>query len=282
MKAFNNTLVLGGTGKTGSRIVSRLTAMGRPVRIGSRSAAIPFDWDNSATWSPALQTMDAVYISFQPDVAVPGAVQTIQAFVKKAVEAGVQKLVLLSGRGEKEAQECEKIVMAAGVGWTIVRASWFCQNFSESHMLEPILAGYVALPAGQIGEPFIDADDIADVAVAALTEEKHNGNIYEVTGPRLLTFREAIAEIADATGKDIHYEEITIEEYAAMLATHGVPDDVTSLIAYLFSEVLDGRNALVTDGVERALGRQATDFSAYVKKTIGTAVWDHIPLDKKE
>ena len=282
MKAFNNTLVLGGTGKTGSRIVSRLTAMDRRVRIGSRTAAIPFDWENPATWSPALQGMDAVYISYQPDLAVPGAASTIQAFVKKAVESGVQQLILLSGRGEPEAQECEKIVMAAGVEWTIVRASWFCQNFSESHMLEPIVAGYVALPAGETSEPFIDADDIADVAVAALTEEKHNGNIYEVTGPRLLTFREAIAAIANAAGKNIHYEEITIEEYAAMLATHGVPDDVSSLIAYLFSEVMDGRNARITDGVERALGRRATDFSAYIKKTITTGVWDQIAVGKKE
>ena len=273
MKENSRTLVLGGTGKTGSRITSRLREMGRTVRIGSRSAVIPFDWDDPGTWEPVLKDMDVVYISFQPDLAVQGAVQAIHAFAAKAVESGVQKLVLLSGRGEPEAQECEKVIMGGGVSWTIVRASWFCQNFSESYMLEPILAGHVALPAGDIKEPFVDADDIADVAVAALTEEGHDGKVYEITGPRLLTFKEAIDSIAAAMGKSIHYQEVIMKEYAAILAKHGVPDFLVSLVSYLFSEVLDGRNAYVTDGVEQALGRKATDFSEYVGKTVATGIW---------
>jgi len=276
MKTYNKTLVSGGTGKTGSRIVSRLTQMGRSLQIGSRSAAIPFDWENESTWAGALKGVDAVYISFQPDLAVPGAVDVIRHFTSKAVALGVKKLVLLSGRGEPEAQECEKVVMGAGVDWTIVRASWFCQNFSESHMLEPILMGHVALPVNDIGEPFIDTDDIADVAVAALTEDGHDGQVYEVTGPRLLSFKEAVAEIAAAIGKPIQYQQVTPEEYSAMLAAHGVPAEVISLIAYLFTEVLDGRNAVITDGVERALGRKATDFSDYISKTAKTGVWNQV------
>lgn len=270
------TLVLGGTGKTGSRVVSRLTQLGYPVRIGSRSAVVPFDWEDVTTWDAVLEDMEAVYVTFQPDLAVPGAGNAIREFAAKAVAAGVKRLVLLSGRGELEAQECEKIIMATGVDWTIVRASWFCQNFSESHMLEPILAGHVALPAGNIGEPFVDTDDIADVVVVALTEEGHVGEIYEVTGPRLLTFEEAVGSIAAAMGRSIQYEWVSIEAYSAMLAVHGVPDGVISLIAYLFSEVLDGRNAMVTDGVERALGRKATDFSGYIQKTMATGVWNPI------
>ena len=267
------TLVLGGTGKTGSRVVQRLTERGWPVRIGSRSADPAFDWLDEATWGPVLQGVDAVYIAFQPDLAVPGAVAIIQSFVKMAVETGIRKLVLLSGRGEPEAEACEQIVMNAGVDWTILRASWFNQNFSESYLLEPILAGYVTLPVGNVAEPFIDVDDIAEVAVAALTENGHTGQLYELTGPRLLTFEEAVGEIARATGRSIQYEPISMSAYAAMLREYRIPEEFVALLTYLFTEVLDGRNASLADGVERALGRKPTDFSDYVRKTAITGVW---------
>jgi uncharacterized protein YbjT (DUF2867 family) len=281
MKTNNNTqktLVLGGTGKTGSRVVNGLKKLGWPVRIGSRTADIPFDWQNKDTWKPVLEGMDAVYISFQPDLAVPGAVETIRLFTSMAMESAVKKIVLLSGRGEPEAQECEKVLMSTDTDWTIVRASWFSQNFNESHLLEPILAGYVALPAGNVGEPFIDADDIADVAVAALTQDGHRHQLYEVTGPGLLTFKEAIEAIAGAAGRPVQYQQVTVAEYTAMLTLHGVPEDIIWLLNYLFSEVLDGRNAYVTDGVERALGRKATNFSTYVKKAIATGAWNEATM----
>src|SRR5262245_4609482 len=157
-------LVLGGTGKTGRRIVERLTARNVPVRVGSRSATPRFEWEKPETWPAAVSDVDSVYISFYPDLAVPGAVDVIRAFTRTAVTGGVRRLVLLSGRGEHEAERCEEIVRAAGAQWTILRASWFAQNFSESYLLDPILAGEVVLPAGRVGEPFVDADDIADVA----------------------------------------------------------------------------------------------------------------------
>lgn len=259
-------LVTGSTGKTGSRIAARLQDKGYSIRPGSRKAPIPFDWEDSSTWAPALQGITAVYISFQPDLAVPGADTTIAAFCAAAVAAGVQKLVLLSGRGEPEAERCEQAVINAGASWTIVRASWFMQNFSESYMVEPIQAGFVALPVGEVGEPFVDADDIADVAVAALTTAGHAGQLYEVTGPALLTFREAVSAIATITGKPIGYEAIPIDAYTTQLALHGVPPEVTGLLAYLFTEVLDGRNANTADGVERALGRKPGSFDEYLQK----------------
>ena len=269
------TLVLGGTGKTGSRVVQRLTERGWPVRIGSRSADPAFDWLDEATWKPALQDVDAVYITFQPDLALPGAVAIIQSFVKMAVETGIRKLVLLSGRGEPEAEVCEQIVMNSGVDyWTILRASWFNQNFSESYLLEPILAGYVTLPVYHVAEPFIDVDDIAEVAVAALTENGHSGQLYELTGPRLLTFEEAVGEIARATGRSIQYAPISMSAYAAMLREYSIPEEFVALLTYLFTEVLDGRNASLTDDVERALGRKPTDFVEYVRKTATTGVWN--------
>jgi uncharacterized protein YbjT (DUF2867 family) len=269
----NKILVLGSTGKTGSRVAKRLIEMGLHVRMGSRSASPAFDWDDANTWIPSLQNIDAVYISFQPDLALPGAVETIRSFAKTAADWGVKKLVLLSGRGEVEALQCERAVIDAGLAYTIVRASWFSQNFSEGNFLGPILEGYVQLPAGDVGEPFIDVDDIADVAVAALTDDKHNAQIYEVTGPRLLTFREAVEEISKVTGKTVQYQEIPMTAYAGALSAYGLPNEVIQLITYLFTEVLDGRNASVADGVERALGRKPVDFTQYAIKTAATGLW---------
>lgn len=272
-KNAETILVLGSTGKTGSRVAKRLQRSGYSVRMGSRKADIPFDWEDPKTWPAVLSDISGVYIAFQPDIAVPGADKTIEAFSKMAVEKGVGKLVLLSGRGEPEAEQCEKIVMAAGTDWTIVRASWFMQNFNEGQMLAPILAGHVALPVGDVGEPFVDADDIADVAVAALTEEGHSQQVYEVTGPALLSFREAVNEIAAATGRQIQYEQISIEEYAAVLEMYGVPREVVGLLTYLFTEVLDGRNENITNGVERALGRKPNDFKTFVNKAAAQGIW---------
>ena len=194
------TLVLGGTGKTGRRVVERLLSRGVPTRIASRTTNPSFDWDDPSTWDATVNGVTAAYISYAPDLAIPGATDTIRAFVERAVERGVQRLVLLSGRGEEEAQMCEHIVQRAGIEWTVVRASWFNQNFSEGEFLDMVLAGQITLPAGDIAEPFVDVNDIADVAVAALTEDGHDGQVYELTGPRLLTFAEAVEEIASASG----------------------------------------------------------------------------------
>lgn len=268
------TLVLGGTGKTGRKVTERLQKMNADIRIGSRSASPAFDWEDKSTWGAALDGIDQVYISFQPDLAAPEATAAISALTKSAADAGVKKLVLLSGRGEEEAQQCEQIVMASGLDWTIVRASFFNQNFSESFLVDSVAAGYVVLPVGDMREPFIDTDDIADVAVAALTDTKHSRKVYEVTGPRLLTFGEAVREIAEATNREIVYQEVPIVEYEAMLTKYHVPSDVIALLKYLFTEVMDGRNEYLSDGVEEALGRKPTDFSDFVRKTIGTGIWN--------
>jgi uncharacterized protein YbjT (DUF2867 family) len=272
-KNKNKTLVIGSMGKTGRRVVEKLTKLGWPVQGASRSSNPKFDWNDSTTWKPALKGIKSVYISFQPDLAIPGSVPIIQRFTETAVAQGVEQLVLLSGRGEVEAQLCEEVVIRSGVDWTIARASWFNQNFDEGNFLEAVKAGHVALPAGDIGEPFVDADDIADVAVAALTEEGHSRKIYEVTGPRLLTFRQAVEEIARATGRPITFEKIPMDAYAAALSEYGLPADVISLITYLFTEVLDGRNESITDGVEKALGRKPKDFSEFAKKAAAEGVW---------
>lgn len=266
-------LVLGGGGKTGRRVAERLTARGIPIRLGSRSGAPPFDWENPAAWPAALEGASAVYITYYPDLAVPGAPQAVRALSEAALKNGVRRLVLLSGRGEEEAQRAEQELQSSGADWTIVRASWFAQNFSEGFFLDALQSGELALPVGAIGEPFIDADDIADVAVAALTDETHIGQLYEVTGPRLLTFAEAVAEISNASGRMFRYREVTPERYAAMLAAQNVPADFSAFLMYLFTTVLDGRNAQVTDGVRRALGRAPGDFADFARKSAAAGIW---------
>ena len=215
--------------------------------------------------------MESVYISYYPDLAAPGAVRS---FADLAVEAGVGRLVFLSGRGEEGDRRAELAVQAAVAAWMIVRCSWFSQNFSENYLLEPILSGEVVLPAGDIPEPFVDAEDIADVAVAALTEDGHAGQLYELTGPRLLTLEEAVGEISWAAGREIRYVPISVQEYSSMLVEHDVPAEFVWLLTYLFSEVLDSSNAHLTDGVRRALGRGPRDFSDYAREAAATGVWD--------
>lgn len=273
----NKILVIGGKGKTGSRVVQLLNEKPNiTIRLGSRSSEIPFDWEKPETWSLALKDIDSVYITFQPDLAIPSAPETIQNFTLLATKLGVEKMVLLSGRGEKEAQICEEIVKATAQKWTIVRASWFNQNFSESIFLEPLLAGFVALPQANVLEPFIDANDIAEVVTEALLNDKHNGQTYELTGPRLLSFEQAVSEIAKVIKKEIVFESLTVEKYINMLREYQVPEDEIWLINYLFSEVMDGRNSSTTNDIEKVLGRKATDFSEYVIETAKTGVWNEV------
>ena len=276
------TLVLGGTGKTGRRVAARLEARGLPVRVGSRSGQPPFDWENLDTWAAALEGVESVYVSYYPDIAIPGAPEAVRSFAELAVQSGVRRLVLLSGRGEEEAQRAEQALREvsdeAGVEWTIVRCAWFMQNFDEYFFLEPILSGEVALPSGDVPEPFVDAEDIADVAVAALTEDGHAGQLYELTGPRLLTFAEAVEEISLASGREIRYVRISAEQFTSALRRDGVPPEVIELLTYLFTEVLDGRNARLTDGVRRALGREPRDFADYAREAAATGTWDGGPV----
>jgi uncharacterized protein YbjT (DUF2867 family) len=270
----STVLVLGATGKTGRRVVQRLQARGVPTRVGSRTAEPPFDWEDHATWAPALRGVAAAYVTYYPDLAVPGAPEAVDAFARLAAEHGVQRLVLLSGRGEEEAQRSEEVLKEAGIDWTILRSSWFDQNFSEGFLLDSVLDGVVALPVGGVREPFVHADDLADMAVVALTEDGHTGQLYEVTGPRLLSFGDVVREIAEATGREVRFETVPMEAFEAELGQQGLSADEAWLVTYLFSEVFDGRNESLTDGVQRALGREPRDFADYVRDAAATGVWD--------
>lgn len=269
-----NYLIIGGTGKTGRKVVKSLQLLNQNVKIGSRSATPVFDWNHPDTYEKALEGIDKVYITYQPDLAVPGALMAVDKLIKIAKNKGVKKVVLLSGKGEKEAQLCEQLVMHSGLDYTIVRASWFNQNFSESFLLEPIKQGVVALPQAKIKVPFVDTDDIADVVVEALLHNTHNGKMYQLTGARTLTFKDVISEISTVTNKKIEFIPITIGEYVEDLKEHGIPDDFVWLIEYLFTEVLGNPEvSQISNDIEKVLRRKPKDFSEYVKETAATGIW---------
>lgn len=271
------TLVTGGTGTTGRRVVQRLAARGAQVRVASRHSACVLDWDDPGTWDPALAGVTRAYLAYAPDLAVPGAAETVAAFTRCAATAGVRRVVLLSGRGEPGARAAERAVRAvaddAGLELTVLRCSWFVQNFTEGQFAPSLRAGELALPVGDVLEPFLDADDVADAAVAALVEDGHAGRTYELTGPRALGFADAVRECADAMGRPVTFRPVTPAGFRAALAADGVPADVLDLLAHLFTEVLDGRNSRTTDGVQQVLGRPPADLAGTVRRSAAAGCW---------
>jgi uncharacterized protein YbjT (DUF2867 family) len=266
-------LIIGGAGKTGGRVNTLLKARGIATRPVSRSTSPSFDWNRPEGWAAALDGVSAAYVTYQPDLAVDGSSEAIAELTRLAREKGLERVVLLSGRGEPGAQRAEAVLQASGVPWTCVRASWFDQNFSESYLLDGVLAGEIALPAGSIPEPFIDVDDIADVVVAALTDERHANRLYEVTGPRSLTFQQAVEEISRATRRPIRYMQLSPDDFVTSMRAYA-PEEIVQLLHELFTVVLDGRNSQVAHGVQDALGRPARDFSDYVHRTAASGVWN--------
>ncbi|RYH06207.1 NAD(P)H-binding protein [Tropicimonas sp. IMCC6043] len=268
-------LVIGATGKTGSRVAAKLEAKGLPVRRGSRHSSTPFDWEAPETWAAALAGIGAAYVTYFPDLAFPGAVEKLESLCETAKDAGVDHLVLLSGRGEHHARLGEDVVRNSGVDFTIVRAAWFAQNFSEGYLRDPILAGVLPMPGGTVAEPIIDIDDIADVVVAALTEPGHKGELYEVTGPRLMTFADMADALSTAMGHPIRHIPITFEDFHAEIARAG-GEFVADVFTAIARETLDGRNAHVTNGVQRALGRSPRDFSDFAITAARSGKWSAV------
>ncbi|MFF6773248.1 NmrA family transcriptional regulator [Streptomyces sp. NPDC012637] len=265
-------LVTSATGKTGRRVARGLEDRGARVRAGSRAGATRFDWEDPATWGPALDGADAAYVAYYPDLAAPGAEEAMRVFGGLAARHGVRRLTLLSGRGEPEAVRAEEALRAAfGDEPTVVRAAFFAQNFDEGLLAEGVAAGTIAFPAGDTAEPFIDVDDLAEVVVETLLGDGHAGLVHEVTGPRALTFAEVAAELSRASGREVSYVPVGEAEFAGMLAGFGLPQPEADWLAALFTMLLDGHNTPVTDGVKRVLGREPRDFSAYAVQAFGAA-----------
>ena len=266
-------LVTAVKGKTSSRVAKMMDKKGIAYRGVSRSSDIPFDWYDTRTWDKALEGIKAAYLVFLPDLAVPGSIEIITAFTELAKKKGVKKLVLLSGRGEEEAKKCEQIVLNCGIPSTVVRASWFAQNFSEYFWQPEVLQGKITIPENHTKEAFIDIDDIAEVTFVSLTEDGHEGKTYEVSGPELLSFNDVAQKFSEGLGRKVEINHVSMDEFKQGLGLAQVPNDVVDLLEYLFTEVLDGRNAYVSSGVEEALGRPATSFTEFINKTKTTGVW---------
>ncbi|MFI6288982.1 NmrA family NAD(P)-binding protein [Streptomyces sp. NPDC051018] len=266
-------LVTAATGKTGTRVTRRLDEKGVRVRAGSRKGAgangVAFDWEAPETWAPALAGATAAYVAYYPDLAAPGAVEAMRTFGREAAAAGVGRLVALSGRGEPQAVAAESALGESGVGLTVVRASFFAQNFSEGPMAEGVANGEILFPAGDTAEPFIDADDLADVLVTVLTEDRHAGRVHELTGPRLLTFAEVAAEISRVSGRQVRYVPVSCADYSGAVQEMGYPEADAVWLAELFTTLMDGHNASTTDGVQEVLGREARDFSDFARDIWG-------------
>ena len=266
-------LVIGAKGKTGRHVAAKLRAANINVKSASRSDETHFDWDDSSTWAPALSGTMGVYITVYPDLSFPGVADKIEAFSKLAVETGVKRLVLLSGRGEEGARDAEDRLIRSGAEWVIVRCSVFNQNFSESFQ-EAIRHGHLSMPVGEIKEPFVDTEDIADVAVAALTDDRHIGQIYELSGPRLLSMEDVASDLSHALSRPVVFESVSVEAYAKELVQHGFSEEESLPVAQLIADVLDGRNAYLVNGVQRALGRPAKDFADYARDAAAAGVWN--------
>ena len=270
-------LVLGATGKTGRRVAARLRLRGTPVRAASRSSETAFDWSRPDGWDAVLKGVDAAYV-VAPDVPGP-----VHDFVARAESAGVRRLVLLSGRGAdswgdssfgREMRDAEDAVRGSSLEWSILRPNNFAQNFDEELWYAPLLAGTLALPAGTVGEPFVDADDVADAAAKILTEPgAHGGTVYELTGPRSITFGEAVGMISRASGRSIAYEQISPAAYAEALIGDGVGDDAAHHVAEMFVLMDRGLITAPTDGVTSLLGRAPRTFEDYVLTRAAAGVW---------
>ena len=274
MTTTHSVTVLGGTGHTGRRVVRRLRDRGIPVHVGSRSGVPGFHWERPETWAALLEGAAAAFVAYTPDLALPGADETMAALGEEARRCGLGRLVLLSGRGEPGAARSEEALRSGGVPVTVLRSSWFAQDFSEHFLLGPVLEGVVALPTADVQEPFIDLEDLADVAVEMLCRRQAADTTLELTGPRLLDFAEAVAELSTVTGRRIEVASVSPAEFVVGAVAAGVPAEEAAALADLFVDVLDGRNASVSGDVERVLGRPATDFTAFARRTAETGVWD--------
>jgi uncharacterized protein YbjT (DUF2867 family) len=264
-------VVLGATGTTGRRLTRRLRAAGADVRAASRHGEVRFDWSDPETWQHTVSGASAVYLMAPHEQPVD------PAFVRLAVEQGVRHLVLLSSRGieamgDERLLAAERTVRECGAGWTILRPDWFNQNFDEGFLQPAIMAGALAMPVGEARQAFVDADDIAAVAAAALTGEGHAGHTYEVTGPRALTFAEAVAEVAAASGRPVRFGG-TDDDYRAQQQALGVPAEQTDAEIAAFTALRRLGDQGPTGVVEQVTGRPPKDFTAYAAEAATRGAW---------
>ncbi|MFI5710136.1 NAD(P)H-binding protein [Kribbella sp. NPDC051620] len=280
MTTTNPFLIIGGKGKTGRRVAEQLDAGGVPYRLASRSSEQRFDWYDESTWSPTVAGVDTAYLA--PPVGPTGLAQAGR-FIQQAAAEGLRRVVLLSGRGVgspgrdfavyESSVDLENSVRASGADWTIVRPAWFAQNFSEDFLLDYVLGGEIRLAAGDGGEAWIDTNDVGDVMAAALLDERHTGQTYSLSGPRILTLAEVAAELSTVTGRQVKYVDLEPGEFVAELAGFGQPLEDCEAVRDLFAVIRNHRSEYLSDGVQQVLGRAPRDFADWARETAKTGVW---------
>ena len=270
-------LVVGASGKTGSRVLRELRKRGVGTRAVSRTTPIPFDWGDAATWREALEGMSAAYVTYSPDLAVPQAVPDLGHFATLAKAAGLERVVLLSGRNEPGAQAAEGELRSVMPQAIVLRSSWFNQNFSEGHFVPYVANGLLELPVEDVREPFIDADDLAEAAANCLLHSGLEGEAYDLTGPELLSFREAAETIRSVSGQSLEFRSISLAAFESGLKSVGLDEETVALMRMLFTEVLDGRNESITDDLMKLLGRESGSFRDFVAREVRLGTWPSLP-----
>jgi uncharacterized protein YbjT (DUF2867 family) len=274
--ASTTTLVLGGTGKTGARVASRLTGLGHSVRTAARQGADAlFDWDDPATHRTAVQGVDRIYLV--APVMRTGFAPQVSAFLDLAESAGVQHITYLSAYGidlaapELALRAVElDLLQRVSVTHSIVRPAWFMQNFSET-FLKPI-DGAITVPSGDGAEAFVDADDIAAVAAATLADPSaHAGAQYAPTGPDRLTMREAADEIGSVIGQAVRHVDVDRRAWVDAVIASGVPTEYGEMLMMLTETIASGRGSRPSDDVYAVTGAPPTSFAEFAQRT--TAAW---------
>ncbi len=276
------TLVLGATGKTGSRVASRLLSRGLPVRTAARSGAdAHFDWDEPKTYAPALQGIERVYL-LGPVMRTDFADQ-VSVFLDQAEAAGARHVTYLSAHGTDSAPPGTAmrsveldLLSRTALTHAILRPAWFMQNFSET-FLKPV-GGSIVVPAGDGAEAFVDAVDIAAVASATLTDpQAHAGAQYELTGPEALTIAEAAKIISDTSGQVIDYRDIDRDAWIAGAVAGGVPAEYGAVLSALTETIASGHGSRPSNDIEKATGAPPTTFADFARRTAVAWAMDQTP-----
>lgn len=268
--------VLGATGKTGKHVAAQLRGAGHHLREASRHGTLRFEWEDEASWEAVVADADGIYLL--PHEA-PGGNERLAAFTDLAAKAGVRRLVLLSAREWAdlriaEALAREDIVRESGLGWTILRPVWFAQNFSEEPFFaDGIAAGELFHGTGEGRHPFVDTRDIAAVAAAALTDDRHAGQHFTLSGARALSVGEAVEAIATATGRSIRSRSLDSSSYRDHLIEHHYPPGTAEGVVGLSDHIRSGEDAYLSEGVQQALGREPLDFADFITEAVSNSRW---------
>ncbi|MFH8489388.1 NmrA family NAD(P)-binding protein [Streptomyces longisporoflavus] len=266
-------LVTGGTGTTGSRVATALAAQGTAVRIGSRTPApdtdqVRFDWADPATHAPALTGADGVYLV--PPIGDAEPSRLMVPFLERALDAGVRRFVLLSSsaiaEGDPGAGEVHRALRRLAPEWAVLRPSWFMQNFvtpSHPHAQSMRTADEIVTATGQGRVAFVDADDIAAVAVRALTDERPHNAAHLVTGPRALGYTDIAEVVSKVSGRAIRHRSVSVAELRERLASAGIPERFAAVLAAMDDGIADGSEDRVDPTVEQLTGRPARSFEDF-------------------